>query len=133
MSSAELLARGPLVISFYRGRLCPYCNTELQALEQARPALQERGARLVAISPQSQANSRKSQPENGKSYTDSAREICVTTLQMPPSSARFVWLSPGDARICEPAKPDQACRVVQGLYRANCQGDERWVEMGQVL
>lgn len=31
VSSRELLAKGPLVISFYRGVWCPYCNLELQA------------------------------------------------------------------------------------------------------
>src|ERR1700761_2088488 len=33
VSSRELLAKGPLVVSFYRGVWCPYCNLELQALQ----------------------------------------------------------------------------------------------------
>src|SRR6185312_7352156 len=33
VSSVELLAKGPLVVSFYRGAWCPYCNLELQALQ----------------------------------------------------------------------------------------------------
>ena len=32
VSSQDLLARGPLIVSFYRGVWCPYCNMELQAL-----------------------------------------------------------------------------------------------------
>ncbi|MBV9078789.1 MAG: AhpC/TSA family protein [Methylobacteriaceae bacterium] len=64
VSSAELLARGPLAISFYRGVWCPYCNMELQALEAARAAIEAAGATLVAISPQKPANSRRSQREN---------------------------------------------------------------------
>jgi hypothetical protein len=51
VSSAELLKRGPLIVSFYRGVLCPYCNLELQALEAAKPEFEKRGASLVAISP----------------------------------------------------------------------------------
>ena len=35
VASRELLAQGPLVISFYRGVWCPYCNLELQALQEA--------------------------------------------------------------------------------------------------
>ncbi|MEJ2199600.1 MAG: peroxiredoxin-like family protein [Desulfuromonadaceae bacterium] len=50
--SVDLLAKGPLVISFYRGSWCPYCNVELHALQQALPEILERGASLVAISPQ---------------------------------------------------------------------------------
>jgi peroxiredoxin len=64
VSSRELLARGPLVISFYRGVWCPYCNLELQALQAALPDIAARGASLVAISPQTAPNSRKSQREN---------------------------------------------------------------------
>ena len=45
--STELLMRGPLVVSFYRGVWCPYCNMELQALQAALPALEQLGARLV--------------------------------------------------------------------------------------
>lgn len=64
VASSELLARGPLVISFYRGVWCPYCNMELQALEAARPEYEAAGASLIAISPQREANSRRSQREN---------------------------------------------------------------------
>jgi peroxiredoxin len=64
VSSADLLTRGPLVVSFYRGVWCPYCNMELQALDAALPAFRALGASLVAISPQTAANSRKSLRQN---------------------------------------------------------------------
>jgi peroxiredoxin len=50
--SADLLALGPLVVCFFRGRWCPYCVTELEGWRDLFPALRERGALLVAISPQ---------------------------------------------------------------------------------
>lgn len=68
VSSATLLAQGPLVLTFYRGVWCPYCNMELQALQAALPGLQEAGASLVAISPQVAANSRKSMRQNALSF-----------------------------------------------------------------
>lgn len=68
VSSAGLLAKGPLVLSFYRGVWCPYCNMELQALEEALPGFQALGASLVAISPQIPVNSRKSVRQNGLSF-----------------------------------------------------------------
>ncbi len=68
VSSVDLLLRGPLVISFYRGVWCPYCNMELQALQEALPQFEELGATLVAISPQSPANSRKSVRQNNLSF-----------------------------------------------------------------
>ena len=50
--SADLLALGPLVVNFFRGRWCPYCLTELAAWRALYPELRKRGALLVAISPQ---------------------------------------------------------------------------------
>jgi peroxiredoxin len=64
VSSRVLLARGPLVATFYRGVWCPYCNYDLQALEEVRFEIEARGASLVAISPQTPTNSRKSQRDN---------------------------------------------------------------------
>jgi len=42
----------PTVISFYRGSWCPYCNLELKALQDILPQIKEKGARLIAISPE---------------------------------------------------------------------------------
>jgi peroxiredoxin len=50
--SADLLALGPLVVCFFRGRWCPYCVTELETWRDLFPAVREHGALLVAISPQ---------------------------------------------------------------------------------
>ncbi len=49
---AALLAQGPVVLTFYRGNWCPYCNVQLRAYQQALPELALRGATLVAVSPQ---------------------------------------------------------------------------------
>jgi peroxiredoxin len=68
ISSADLLAQGPLVVSFYRGVWCPYCNMELQALQAALPDFDKLGASLVAISPQTAVNSRKSVRQNALGF-----------------------------------------------------------------
>lgn len=60
----DLLAKGPVVVTFYRGVWCPYCNMDLQALEAVRADIEARGATMVAISMQSAANSRKSMAQN---------------------------------------------------------------------
>ena len=49
---ADLLAKGPVVLSFYRGGWCPYCNIELRALQRSLPQINDFGAELVAISPE---------------------------------------------------------------------------------
>ncbi|OJJ15351.1 alkyl hydroperoxide reductase [marine bacterium AO1-C] len=64
VDSSELLKQGPLVISFYRGGWCPYCNMELRALQQLLPEFEQAGAQLVAISPQTPDNSLNTQEKN---------------------------------------------------------------------
>ena len=55
--SRDLLAVGPLVVNFFRGRWCPYCVTELETWRDRYGQLREKGALLVAISPETQRQS----------------------------------------------------------------------------
>lgn len=48
----ELLAKGPVVVTFYRGSWCPYCNLQLRALQARLDDIHGLGAELVAVSPQ---------------------------------------------------------------------------------
>jgi len=52
ISSSELLKKGPLVISVYRGGWCPYCSLELRALEKNYDEIKAHKGTLVAISPE---------------------------------------------------------------------------------
>ena len=49
---AALLAKGPVVVTFYRGGWCPYCNLELKSYQAVLPRIAAAGASLVAISPE---------------------------------------------------------------------------------
>ncbi len=57
VASTNLLKRGPLVVVFYRGDWCPYCNLQLLDLQKHLPEIEGLGASLVAISPQTPDNS----------------------------------------------------------------------------
>src|SRR4051795_1978707 len=59
-----LLDRGPVVISFYRGGWCPFCNLELRGLQRVLPEIVQMGASLVAISPQLPDNSLSTEEKN---------------------------------------------------------------------
>jgi peroxiredoxin len=59
---ADLLVQGPVVVTFYRGEWCPYCNVQLRGLQAALPHFHELGASLVAISPQA--------PDHGLTITE---------------------------------------------------------------
>lgn len=63
-----LAARGPLVVTFYRGGWCPYCNLELRAWQQRLPAIRTLGATLVAVSPETPDDSLDTAEKNGLAY-----------------------------------------------------------------
>jgi peroxiredoxin len=49
---SQLLAKGPVVLIFYRGSWCPYCNLALRSYQAILPEIEQAGATLVAVSPQ---------------------------------------------------------------------------------
>ena len=56
VNSSDILKNGKMIIAFYRGSWCPYCNLELKALQEKISEFKEKNATLVAISPQSPDN-----------------------------------------------------------------------------
>jgi peroxiredoxin len=61
---SALLTQGPVVLSFYRGGWCPYCNLELRALQRALPDIERFGASLIAVSPQTPDQSLSTSEKN---------------------------------------------------------------------
>jgi len=55
--SADLLALGPLVLNFFRGRWCAYCVTEMEAWRELYPKLREAGVLLAAVGPETERQS----------------------------------------------------------------------------
>lgn len=75
---SELLEKGPLVISFYRGGWCPYCNLELKTLQDSLWAIREQGGDLVAISPEMPDHSLSTKEKNDLEFevlTDQSNEV----------------------------------------------------------
>lgn len=68
ISSEALRRKGSLLITFYRGNWCPYCNVELKALQDRLPQITAAGASLVAISPQTPDHSLTAQQKNELAY-----------------------------------------------------------------
>lgn len=58
-----------LVVSFYRGGWCPYCNLELQALQTILPELAELNCELIAITPETPDNSLTTSEKNKLTFT----------------------------------------------------------------
>ncbi|GLW99327.1 peroxiredoxin-like family protein [Microtetraspora sp. NBRC 16547] len=72
------VADGPVVLTFYRGAWCPYCNLELRAYQQILPELSARGARLIAVSPERPDDSLSIKQKHGLEFdvlSDLAQEV----------------------------------------------------------
>ncbi len=87
--STDLLALGPLIVNFFRGRWCPYCVTELEAWRDLYPALRERGALVVAISPQAQRQSDFTASQHGIPFPILTDQGCAVAEQFG-----LVWSLP---------------------------------------
>jgi peroxiredoxin len=78
---AELLERGPVVLSFYRGSWCPFCNLELRALQRELEAASTAGVTLVAVSPNTPDMSRELLEEGGLTFPVLSDHECRVASQ----------------------------------------------------
>jgi peroxiredoxin len=104
VSSATLLAKGPLLISFYRGGWCPYCNVELRALQSHINEFQRAGVTLIAISPQSPDHSLSTQEKAGLQYpvlSDVGNQLArkFGIVYQLDETVRSIYQKLGDVRI----------------------------------
>ena len=65
---ARLLETGPVILNFYRGGWCPYCNLELRAYQRELPRIRAGGGHLLAISPMLPDNSLSAAEKNEIDY-----------------------------------------------------------------
>jgi peroxiredoxin len=63
-----LLKRGPVIVTFYRGGWCPYCNLELRAFQKILPDITAAGAALIAISPEKPDDTLSTAEKNALSF-----------------------------------------------------------------
>jgi peroxiredoxin len=66
---SDLTAKGPVVVTWYRGGWCPYCNIALRGFHKALPDIQAAGASLVAISPETSENATNTIQKNQLDFT----------------------------------------------------------------
>jgi peroxiredoxin len=65
---ANLLAKGPVIVTFYRGGWCPFCNLELKAYQAVLPRIVAAGASMVAISPEKPDDTISTAEKNALSF-----------------------------------------------------------------
>ncbi|MFI8221246.1 peroxiredoxin family protein [Streptomyces sp. NPDC085932] len=110
---ADRLTEGPVVLSFYRGSWCPYCNAELHAYQEALPAFRREGAHVIAVSPQA--------PDDSISLTEKHNlkfDVLSDVHQRVIGAYRIRYVFP------ESVKPHLLKGTVAALARQ--QPDGRW-------
>ena len=65
---SALLEHGPVVVTWYRGAWCPYCNIALRGFQKVLPEIKAEGASLVAVSPQTPDNSLTTVEKDGLGF-----------------------------------------------------------------
>jgi peroxiredoxin len=90
VSLKNILKTGPIVITFYRGGWCPYCNIQLRAYQAILPAL---GARLVVISPQLPDGSLSTTEANSLTF-----DVLSDVGNVVARSYGLVWSLPEELR-----------------------------------
>lgn len=65
----DQLKKGSVVLVFYRGQWCPYCNRQLKKLEDSLPFIKAKGATLIAVTPEKPENITKTIAKTKASYS----------------------------------------------------------------
>lgn len=74
---ASLLGKGPVVVVFYRGGWCPFCNKALKAWQSELKNLEAEGATLVAIAPEGPEHVTKTVEKDGVTF----RVFCDSKME----------------------------------------------------
>ena len=111
---AERLQKGPLILSFYRGRWCPYCNLELRAYDDVMDDIEELGASLVAVSPQTLDHARKTARMNDLEY-----DLLSDAGNRVARSFGLVFEVPDEMKDVYRAMAC-GCPIIMGTTHGNC-------------
>jgi peroxiredoxin len=111
-SSDNALSVGPVLIVFYRGRWCPYCNVDLAAIESASREIRSAGASIVAVSQQTPAESLQTVRLNGLSFGS-----LVDSHGRVANAFGLRWKAPTELRAVQ-----EECGVDPGAFN----GDAAW-------
>lgn len=77
---SQTLSAGPVILCFYRGAWCPYCNLQLRAYQGILPAIEAAGATLIAVSPQTPDHSLSTAEKNKLAFpvlSDHANKVAA--------------------------------------------------------
>jgi len=133
---AEEIAQGPVLLVFYRGQWCPYCNRHLSDLQDSLALLQAKGVRVFAISPEKPEFLQKMQEKTKATFTflwDEGHAIgkAFDVTHQPEQATRKKYNALLRARLAE-ASGDQSEQLpVPATYLIGTDGTVLWRHFDQ--
>jgi len=129
ISLKDLRKKGPVVIVFYRGNWCPYCNKELQKLEDSLQLIREKGAELIAITPEKQEGVAKTIEKTKASFsilTDEDMKMMKAydvIYKVDDKTVSRYKMASIDLAVNNGQKPDAVFLPVPAVYIVNMDGE----------
>lgn len=130
-SLADSLKEGPVVIIFYRGQWCPVCNRHLSNLQDSLSFIYDKGATVIAISPEKPTLLNKTAEKTGAKFTllyDEGYKICDSfdvTFQ-PEKKTRFIYNTALGADLKNAHSDDSERLPVPATFVINKEGIIVW-------
>lgn len=112
VSLHDEIALGPVVVTFYRGGWCPYCNIQLKAYQEILPQIQSYGAKLIAISPELADQSMTTAEKNALAF-----DVLSDLGNGVARSFGIVFTLPEELRVA---------MIANGKALPSINGDESW-------
>jgi peroxiredoxin len=125
----DMRKKGPVVLVFYRGYWCPYCNKELQRLEDSLQLIKDRGAQLIAVTPEKQDGIAKSVEKTKASFpiiTDEEMKIMKAydvVYQVDDKTVARYKMASIDLAANNGQKADAVYLPIPAVYIINKQGE----------
>lgn len=127
----EALENGPVILVFYRGEWCPYCNRHLAALNDIADSLAELNVQLFAISPEKPALLQEMSSKTESHFTflsDSAYQTMIgfDLAFLPSKATRMKYKSVLGVDLSEAHQDDRELLPVPATYLIDQEGIIRW-------
>jgi peroxiredoxin len=125
----ELRKKASVVLVFYRGYWCPYCNKELERLQDSLQLITDRGAQLVAVTPEKQEGIAKTVEKTKASFpiiTDEQMKIMKAydvAYQVDEKTIARYKMASIDLAANNGQKPDAVYLPIPAVYVINKQGE----------
>jgi peroxiredoxin len=130
-SLADSLKKGPVVLIFYRGQWCPVCNRHLSNLQDSLKLIYDKGATVIAVSPEKPLLLNKTAEKTGAQFTllyDKDYKICDAfdvTFQ-PEKKTRFIYNNALGADLKNAHSDDSERLPVPATFVINKEGIIVW-------